>query len=518
MTQDHILAIDVGTQSVRALLFDLNGKLITKAQVFFEPYHAKQPGWAEQRPEYFWEKLAEACQTLWHKTNVSKSAVAGVALTTQRGTVVNVDSKGQPLRPAIVWPDTRRTSGLKPLGGMWGTVFQLIRMSETIAYIQAEAEANWIRVHEPEIWQKTHKYLLLSGYLTYRLTNQFVDSVGCQVAYIPFDYKQLKWSGSRDWKWEAIPMPSDILPDLVPPTGMLGEITSEASELTGIPVGLPVIAAAADKACEVIGSGSLDSNIGCLSFGTNATVNITYKKYIEAIPLIPPYPSAIPGLYSAEIQVPRGYWMVSWFKQEFALLETQLAEKRGIEPENLFDDLVNSTPPGADGLILQPYWSPGLKIPGPEARGAIIGWTNIHTRAHLYRAILEGVAYALLEGKERCEKRSGVPVTELRVTGGGSQSDAALQLTADIFGLPTSRVENYEVSGLGAAIDAAVGLKLHPDFETAIGAMVRHAQIFEPNQRVHNLYNELYHNVYQPMYNEVAPLYKAIQSAIEHAL
>ncbi|UUZ53606.1 hypothetical protein LP419_33585 [Massilia sp. H-1] len=117
------------------------------------------------------------------------------------------------------------------------------------------------------------------------------------------------------------------------------------------------------------------------------------------------------------------------------------------------------------GLMLQPYWTPGIKVPGPEAKGAIIGFGDVHTRAHVYRAILEGLAYALREGKERIEKRSGVAITELRVSGGGSQSDAAMQLTADIFGLPTARPHIYETSGLGAAIDAAVGLGLYPDFQ-----------------------------------------------------
>src|SRR5689334_23212971 len=111
MPKDQLLAIDVGTQSVRALLFDLNGKLIAKAQIPFEPYHAPQPGWAEQRPEYFWEKLGEACQKLWTQPGVDQAALAGVALTSQRGTVINLDKDGQPLRPAIVWPDQRRTSG-----------------------------------------------------------------------------------------------------------------------------------------------------------------------------------------------------------------------------------------------------------------------------------------------------------------------------------------------------------------------------------------------------------------------
>jgi sugar (pentulose or hexulose) kinase len=449
---------------------------------------------------------------------VDRSRVAGTALTTQRGTVVNVDHEGRPLRPAIVWPDSRRTSGLPPVGGARDAIFALIRMSETIAYIQAEAKANWIRTHQPDIWDKTHKYLLLSGYLTYCLTDRFVDSVGCQVGYLPFDYKKLQWSGPRDWKWDAIPMRPDMLPDLIPPGTILGEITPEAAEVTGIPSGLPLIAAAADKACEVIGSGSLAPQIACLSFGTNATVNITSEKYIEAIPLIPPYPAAVPAAYSLEIQVPRGYWMVSWFKNEFALFERQMAKEQGIEPEKLFDDLATATEPGADGLILQPYWSLGLRIPGPEARGAVIGWTNRHTRAHFYRAILEGVAYALRMGKERCEKRGRFNVTELRVVGGGSQSDAALQITADIFGLPTSRVETFEASGLGAAVDAAVGLKLYPDFESAIQKMVRVARTFEPDQGAHSLYDELYANVHRPMYSHLRPLYQAIRSAFEGRL
>jgi sugar (pentulose or hexulose) kinase len=302
------------------------------------------------------------------------------------------------------------------------------------------------------------------------------------------------------------------LPELVPPAHQIGEITREAAGATGIPAGLPVIAAAADKACEVIGSGCLEPHIGCLSYGTTATINTTHRKYIEVIPLIPPYPSAVPHAYSLEIQVFRGYWMVHWFKREFGHLEVKLAQERGIEPEVLFNDLVNQVPPGSEGLILQPYWSPGIRVPGPEAKGAIIGFSDVHTRAHIYRAILEGLAYALREGKERTERRSRVPITELRVSGGGSQSDAALQLTADIFGLSTSRPHTYETSGLGAAIDAAVGLGLHSDFDTAIREMTHVGQTFEPDTAVHAIYDELYQGVYKQMYGRLQPLYQAIRA------
>ena len=122
--------------------------------------------------------------------------------------------------------------------------------------------------------------------------------------------------------------------------------------------------------------------------------------------------------------------------------EQLAAAEQGVEPEELLDELVEQVPPGSMGLVLQPYWSPGLKVPGPEAKGAIIGFGDVHTRAHIYRAILEGLAFALLEGKERTEQRSGVQMTELRVSGGGSQSDAAMQITADIFNLPTARPQS----------------------------------------------------------------------------
>ena len=510
MSAENLLAIDAGTQSVRALLFNPHGELLAKQRVPIEPYFSSAPGLAEQHLDVFWEALCTACQGLWQRADIAKESIAAVALTSQRGTVVNVDANGNALRPAILWLDQRRTSGLPPVSGMWGILFALAGARDTVAYLQAEAEVNWIRTHQPEIWQQTHKYLFLSGYLTHRLVGRFVDSVGCQVGYMPFDYKAQDWAKSSDWKWQAVPMEREKLVELVPPGSPLGEITRQASQATGIPAGLPLIAAAADKACEVIGSGCFEPHIGCLSYGTTATINTTHQRYIEIVPLIPPYPSAVPGAYTLEMIIYRGYWMVSWFKQEFGLHERQKADKSGMEAEQLFDDLVNSVPPGSDGLILQPFWSPGLRSPGPEARGAIIGFSDVHTRAHVYRAILEGLAYALREGAERTSQRSHVEVTELRVSGGGSQSAAAMQLTADIFGLPASRPHIYETSGLGAAIDAAVGVGLHPNFESAVAGMTRIGDTFQPDSRAQAVYDQLYDQVYRNMYSRLQPLYEKI--------
>ena len=507
-----ILAIDNGTQSVRALLFDQQGNLHGKGKQEIEPYFSEHPGWAEQHPDYFWRNLGLACQALWQSTDATPDQVAGVTVTTQRGTVINLDKHGQPLRPAIIWLDQRHARVDGPVKGPWGLLFKLARLENTIERFREKTQANWIAQNQPDLWAQTHKFLLLSGYLNYRLTGQYKDSTGSQVGYLPFDYKKQQWAGNRDFKWQAMPITRDMLPDLVQPGETIGQLIPDAAHHLGLPAGLPVIAAASDKACEILGSGGLSPDIGCMSYGTTATINTTNHRYVEPTRFMPPYPSALPGHYSTEVMIYRGFWMVSWFKKEFGLREQKLAEQRGIEPEVLFDELVNSVPPGSMGLMLQPYWSPGVRQPGPEAKGSIIGFGDVHTRAHLYRAILEGLAYALREGKERIEKRGGQKIRRLRVAGGGSQSDAAMQLTADIFGLPAERPHTYETSGLGAAIDAAVGLGLHPDFDTAVREMTRVGQVFTPSGQATELYQRLYSEVYLDMYPRLQPLYRKIRS------
>jgi len=507
---DRILAIDVGTQSVRALVFDPRGEPVAVARVPIEPYVSPHPGWAEQDPALYWHAIGEACAALW-AGGFDRGSLAGVSLTTQRQTIVVLDADGRPLRPAIVWLDQRRTDGLPPIGGRWGIAFRALGVSETVAAFQADSEAAWIQRHEPDVWARIAHYLLLSGYLVHLLTGRFADSVGSQVGYIPFDYKRQHWADAGDWKWQVAPIDPGTLPGLVPPTEPLGTITRDAADATGIPAGLPVIASAADKACEVLGSGALAPDIGAVSFGTTATFNTTQTRYVEAVPLVPPFPAAMPRAWSLEVMVQRGYWMVEWFRREFGHAEEARAADLGVDPHALFDELLAQTPSGAMGLMLQPYWSPGTRIPGPEAKGAIIGFGDVHTRAHVYRAILEGLAYALREGMERTEKKTGTRITELRVSGGGAQSDGAVQLTADVFGLPAARPHTHETSGLGAAIDAAVGLGIHPDIATAVREMTRIASVREPDPAAHALYDELYAKVYRPMYGRLRPLYDEIR-------
>jgi len=178
---DHALAIDVGTQSVRAILFDPGGELVAMGRVPIEPYVSPQPGWAEQDPEAWWTAIGEACRKLWTaaaaiERRIGPDAVGGVALTTQRVTLVVADETGAPLRPAIVWLDQRRTEGLPPIGGLWGAAFRVMGVRETVARFQADAEANWIQRNEPAVWKRIRRYGVLSSWLTARLTGELVDS------------------------------------------------------------------------------------------------------------------------------------------------------------------------------------------------------------------------------------------------------------------------------------------------------------------------------------------------------
>ena len=508
---DSVLIIDAGTQSIRAAIIDIKGNIVDIVKTQIEPYYSDHPGWAEQDPLYYWKVFCKTCKQLIKNMSVDINFVKGVSLTTQRDTMINLDKKGKPLRPAIVWLDQRRAKVENWPPSYLKFILKGVNLYDSVKYSITESESNWIRQNQPAIWEKTDKFVFLSGYFNFKLTGEYVDSTGNQVGFVPFDYKKHDWAKAWHPYWKMFPMEKDLLPTLVKPGETMEQISKKASKETGIPEGLPLIAAATDKACEVLGSGCLTPEIACLSFGTTATIETTNSKYIEIMPFFPPFPSAVPGFYNTEIMIYRGYWMVNWFKKEFGLREEQIAKKKNIAPEVLFDNLIKDIPPGSMGLTLQPYWSPGVKIPGPEAKGSIIGFGDVHTRAHIYRAILEGLSYGLKEGLLRTEHRSNVNITKLRVSGGGSQSNVALQLTADIFNMPAERPHTFETSALGAAIDAAVGLNFYSDFPEAVNNMTRLRDIFEPDKKNSEIYGELFEKVYLKMYKQLRPLYNDIR-------
>lgn len=510
MSSPLFLALDQGTQSTRAVVFDGDGAEVASAKVVIEPYVAPQPGWAEQDPQVYWRAIIEACQALWAK-GVDRSRLAGVALSCQRGTPVCMDAEGQPLRPAMVWLDLRRASVFPQLPLLYRVASLIPPVGRILQDVQEEAECNWLAQHEPELWARTERYGMLSSWLTLQLTGRFADATASQVGYIPFDYKTQKWADPSHFYWSALCVRPSQLPEIVPAGQQIGAITAAAAAATGLPEGLPFFSAGSDKSCEALGAGVVSETVGSLSYGTTATFNMISKRYLEVIPLLPAFPAAVPGAWGVERQVLRGFWMVEWFKREFGHREVAEAAQSGVAAERQFERFLADTPPGNDGLILQPHWSPAIRITGPEAKGAMIGWGAMHGRAHMYRAIVEGIAYALREAREHLERRTGSTIHTLRATGGGANSDGVMQITADIFGLPVERPKVLEASCLGAAINVAVGAGVYPDHARAAERMVQLGHRFEPNPAASATCDALYREVYAPMYGRLLPLYRNIR-------
>ena len=508
--QDYLLSIDNGTQSIRAIVFDKTGREIAKSAVPITPYYSKENGWAEQEPSYFWEYVCKATNELWKVIDFPKSHIKAVSMTTQRATVVCLDNQNKPLRSAISWLDSRKVDTKPKLNLIEAALLKVLGAKKFVDMFHQNAEANWISQNQSDLWKSVKKFILLSCYQNFKLTGLFKDSVASTVGYLPFDFRKQEWADKKSFQWKIMPINQDMLPELVEAGEKIGVVSNKASLETGIPEGTPVIASGSDKACEVLGTGCIDEKMANFSYGSLATVNVSSNKYQEALRFHPAYPGVIPGTYNIEMMLQRGFWMISWFKREFGDIERQLAKTKNTSPETLLNQLLESVPAGSDGLMLQPYWSPS-NGDGDETRGAIIGFNELHTRAHIYRAMIEGIVYAMRECKEIIEKRTGNKFAKIVISGGGSQSNEIMQISADILGTPVYRSSIFEASSLGAAIASAVGIGIYPNFKVAVSKMVRVGQIFEPNDSNKKLYDQLYNTVFKGMYSSLRPAYLQIK-------
>ena len=507
-----ILSIDCGTQSIRAIIFNLNGNVIDKEQIHYTPYYSTKAGHAEQNPEIYWKNLCIATQNLKKRNPENFNQIKGVGITTLRSTFVNVDKKGKILRPSILWLDQRAAENTYKPGIVLKLAFKALGVSNLLKKMERKGHCNWIMQNQAGIWEKTHKYLQISGYLNYQLTGLFKDSVASQIGHIPFDYKKQKWANPKDlleFSSKLYPVEPEKLPELVKPGKTIGYIRKQAAEMTGIKEGIPVIAAGSDKGCETLGMGVIDTQTASLSFGTTATVQTTTGRYFEPIKFLPAYPAVIPGQWNPEIEIFRGFWMINWFKNEFALKEVLEAKEKNVAAEEILNQLLHKSPPGAMGLMVQPYWTPGLGE--KNAKGAIIGFGDVHKKEHVYRAVIEGLAYALLDGMHQLEKRGKTRFKQLTVSGGASQSDEICQITANIFNRPILRGQTHETSGLGAAIITACGIGAFNSINEAVKSMVRYKDTFLPQKKHIQIYKELYNQVYVKMFKTLAPLHKKIR-------
>ena len=514
-TVKHFIVIDGGTQNIKAFIFDENGNEIHGESSPVAPYFALQPDFAEQDAEAYLGITQQVTRSVVQNSGISADTLAGIAITTHRSTIVPVDRNGSPVRSAITWLDERKTEGLKlPGGPVMSLAFKAARMEERLREYQRRSKFNWLKRYEPENYARTFKFLTVSSHILHSLTGEFKDCSSMIVGLFPIDLKGLQW---HPWKaiYEIFGVERDSLPVLVSPVEIAGTVSEEGARQFGIPPGLPVVVGAGDKQSELLGAGVTTSGIAEISYGTAAVIELLSSKYVTHPRMdFFTWGAAIPRHWALEGFVGRGYWMVSWFKDEFGKREEDEALRLGIAPEVVLDKQMVDIPPGSMGLLVQPYWHP--RENDPLSKGAIIGFSGEHTRRHVYRAIIEGIAYELRRLGELMVKRSGSAITELRVGGGGSQSDEIMQITADVFGLPTMRMHTSNLAALGAAIDAAVALGIHKSFREAVERMVRVKTAFQPVDENVKIYDRLFREVYVKMYPTLSPLHHRIAEIINY--
>lgn len=502
-----VLTFDIGTQSARAILVNPSGDIVLKAQKKFNPpYFSKIPNWAEQRPDFYWDAICEVSLALKDRAGDLWNDIIAVTSTTIRDSSICVDKNGKPLRDMILWLDKRETSGKIPLPKSREAAFRAVGMREAVEIQRKVAACNWIMEYEPEIWAKTHKFIFLSGYITFKLSGKLVDSTANMIGHIPFDCKTQTWQDPSNIARCLFDIEPEKLIDLVDPGDLIGGVSEEAALRTGIPAGLPIYATGSDKGCETLGLSVTTPSKAAISFGTTATIQIATQDYVEPLRFMPSYPAVIKGLYNPEIQIYRGYWLISWFKNEFAHKEVEQASKLGVAPEELLNARLREIPAGCDGLMLQPYFTPGVAM--PKAKGSVIGFSDVHTRIHIYRAIIEGLNYALMDGLYNLEKRSKTKVETIYLGGGGSQSDEICQITANMFGLPVYRIQTYEACGLGSSMVAFVSHGVFEDYDEAIESMVHIKDVFSPDMKEHEIYKDLYSDIFRKVFKKLEPLYK----------
>lgn len=506
-----VLTIDFGTQSLRVALINKKGEIegIIKKS-YKPPYISPEKGQIEQKPDFYYDQLVASLKELSEKYKDKLNRIKGSTLSTFRDTAVLLDKNLKPLRNSILWLDQRMAKASEKYPSIYKALFALVGMSETIKLNRSRTIAHWIKENQPEIWANTYKYVNISTYLIYKLTGNLVDSVASVAGHYPINFKKGQWYKDGAMKGVIFGIPSSMLCELKKPGEVLGEISEEICRLTSLPRGIKIYASGSDKACETVGLGALNKEVGAISYGTASTIEVSNQKYHEPEPFLPAYPAAVNDWYNMEVQIYRGYWMLTWFTQNFANELIDESKIQSLTVEEMLNKDLERIPPGSDGLVLQPYWGPGLRR--PLAKGGVIGFSDVHTREHLYRAIIEGIAYALREGLEGIEKSQHHKVKKLMISGGGSQSDAICQITADVFGLPVSRVQTYETTSLGAAISTFVAIHEYDSVESAIKEMVHPSKPFLPNSEAHEQYNKLYHHVYLEIYPKLKKVYKDINT------
>ncbi len=488
----HVVGADLGTSSVKVVVLREDGVVVGSATRAY-PISTPHPGWAEQDPHAWWSAFRAALRDLLARVSVPIESIRAMAVGGQMHGLALLDARGEPLRPAIIWPDQRSAAEaaalerelaghdlVRTLGGGVSPGFMLSSLA-------------WLRAREPEIWARAATALLPKDYLRYRVTGVLASdpSDGCGIPLV--DLSTWDWSAEA---LEQLDLPAHLLPPLLPSGAQAGTVTPDAAEATGLPAGLPVFCGGSDQAMGAIGAGLLEPGPLLLSISTGGQM----VTVLEAPPEAPARGlrtlcHALPGRYLALAATLGAGLSLAWLRER---VFADAAAEGGAD----LLTLAATAPPGAGGLLFFPYLA-GERMPllDPEASGAWLGLRLDHGRPHLARAVLEGVVCGLRQALDPLRATAARP-THIILAGGMAHAPLVQTVVADVLGQPVQGLRTPEQSALGAALLAAVGAGLFPDLPAACAAAVAYEAPVPPDPARADLYDRLYAH-YQGFYPKV---------------
>ena len=496
-----LLGIDVGTGGTRAVLLDPRGRVIAAATSEHAPMSSPRIGWAEQSPEDWWRAACQAIKEGLAKSKTSAQEIVGIGLTGQMHGLVLLDAQDRVLRPAIIWCDQRTGEECREITSQVGAG-RLIELTANPALTGFTLpKIWWVRRHEPEIWARVRSLMLPKDYIRFRLTGARAIDVADASGTLMFDVVHRRWSQPM---LEISRVDEALLPRVFESPEISGQVNEEGARQAGLRPGIPVVAGAGDQAAGAVGMGIVKAGAVSATIGTSGVVfAATSKPVLEPKGRIHTFCHAIPNRWHV-MGVTQGAGLsLRWFRDQFGA-----GKEDGRDPYERLTEEAAKTPPGAEGLLWTPYLM-GERTPhlDPNARGALVGITAQHTRGHVVRAILEGVAFSLRDSITLFQE-IGVPIESIRLGGGGARSPLWQQIQADIYGMPVELIDADEGAAYGAALLAGVGIGTWPSVEAACESAVRVGKQTQPNPKTVALMNQ--------QYEEYRKLYPALQG-IKHS-
>jgi len=496
-----LLGIDVSTTGAKALLVDELGQVISSATTPY-PLSTPYPLWSEQDPHEWWQGVSQSVRQALAQAGTSGEVVHAVGLTGQMHGLVLLDAGNQVLRPAILWNDQRTSDECEEITRRVGFE-RLLQITGNKALTGFTApKILWVRKNEPEVYKRIAHVLLPKDYLRFYLTGGYATDKADGSGMMLFDLQKRDWSVEL---LETLQIPADWLPKTYEGPEITGAITPLAAQATGLKTGTPVVGGGGDQAAQAVGVGAIVPGIVALTLGTSGVVFASAQEpFIEHKGRLHAFCHSVPKTWHLMGVMLSAAGSLQWYRDTLA-------------PEVPFDDLLvpaQDIPAGSDGLFFLPYLT-GERTPHPDplARAAFVGLTIRHSRHHMTRAVLEGVAFGLRDCMELIRSAGLGEILQVRVSGGGAKSALWRQILSDVMTTELVTVNTTEGAAYGAALLAGVGAGIWKNVEESCQATIRILQSTQPRIEAVKIYQESYPQ-YQALYPALKPTFAVVSSAV----